>query len=236
MANATAWSAGRSGVRLIVLGRQGAGKGTQCARLASRLAVPHLSTGDLFRAEIAADTALGAMLDRYVTSGELVPDEIVLDVVAARLGARSNRARGYLLDGFPRTAAQAQALFEVLGADAADLAVEIDVPVDVVLPRLASRRVCADCAAVTNVTLEHPDVACPSCGGALQRRADDHPDAIARRLAGYDEQAAPLLGWFRRQGLLVQVNGVGPPDDVHDRLVAAVASRLPVVRSDVLSG
>ena len=230
MANATAWSAGRSGVRLIVLGRQGAGKGTQCARLASRLEVPHLSTGDLFRAEIAAGSVLGSTLDRYVASGELVPDEIVLDVVAARLGARHNRARGYLLDGFPRTAAQAQALFEVLGADAADLAVEIDVPVDVVLPRLASRRVCAACATVTNLTVEQPGGACRSCGGALQQRADDHPDAIARRLAAYDEQAAPLLGWFRQQGLLISVEGVGRPDDVHERLVAAVASRLPAVR------
>lgn len=230
MANATAWSAGRSGVRLIVLGRQGAGKGTQCARLASRLEVPHLSTGDLFRAEIAARSPLGVTLDRFVTSGDLVPDEIVLDVVAARLGARGTRARGYLLDGFPRTAAQAQALFEVLGADAADLAVEIDVPTEIVLPRLASRRVCAGCAAVTNVHTEEPGGACRSCGGALERRADDHPDAIARRLAAYDAQATPLLGWFRNQGLLVTVDGIGPPDDVHERLVAAVACRLPAVR------
>lgn len=134
MAAAFAGSGRQSAPRLIVLGRQGAGKGTQCARLATRLAIPHLSTGDLFRAEIASGTDLGVVVDRYVAAGELVPDDIVLDVVAARLGDNAQRALGYLLDGFPRTEAQIQALFEVLGADAAELAVEIDVPAEDVLP------------------------------------------------------------------------------------------------------
>ena len=217
--------------RLIVLGRQGAGKGTQCARLAAHLGIHHVSTGDLFRAEIDAGTALGRALDRYVVAGELVPDEVVLDDVAGQLGTASVRAAGYLLDGFPRTLAQGQALFEVLGAGAADLALEIDVPVEVVKTRLATRRVCTDCGAVTSVADVLADLPCEGCQGRLVRRADDEPEAIVRRLELYDEQAGPLLLWLESQGLLVTVDGVGDPDDVHDRIVAAVSERLPVVRT-----
>jgi adenylate kinase len=215
--------------RLIVLGRQGAGKGTQCARLASRLGVGHLSTGDLFRAEIAARTVLGRQLDRYVAAGELVPDDVVLDVVAAHLGSAELRAQGYLLDGFPRTLAQGQALFEVLGAGAADLALEIDVAVEVVGERLAARRTCRACRAI--VAARPGQRRCDACGGALERRADDHPDAIARRLALYDEQSGPLLVWLDSQGILVTVDGIGHPDDVHERIFGAVAQRVPAVRA-----
>jgi adenylate kinase len=216
--------------RLIVLGRQGAGKGTQCARLAGRLGISHVSTGDLFRSEMRAGTALGRELATYVESGELVPDEVVLDVVAASLGTRAARAEGYLLDGFPRTLAQGQALFEVLGADAADLALEIDVPVDVVSARLLARRVCVDCGSITAV-VDELDQRCGPCGGVLERRRDDHPDAIHRRLALYDEQSGPLLVWLDDQGLLVTVDGVGDHDEVHDRVFASVAARIPAVRA-----
>jgi adenylate kinase len=214
--------------RLIVLGRQGAGKGTQCSRLASRLGIGHLSTGDLFRAEIAAGTALGRELDRYVATGELVPDDVVLDVVATNLGSAELRAQGYLLDGFPRTLAQAQALFEVLGANAADLALEIDVPVDVVSRRLAARRSCTACRAI--VAARPGQRRCDTCGGPLERRADDHAEVIERRLARYEEQAGPLLVWLDSQGILVTVDGVGHPDDVHDRVFDAVARRVPAVQ------
>ena len=216
--------------KLIVLGRQGAGKGTQCTRLAQSLGVPHVSTGDLFRAEIKSGSALGRELDSYVSSGALVPDEVVLDVLASRLGDRTARARGYLLDGFPRTLAQGQALFEVLGADAADLAVEIDVPRAVVEERLLARRICGDCGTITAVVDGAPASPCDDCGGELVRRDDDTPEAIARRLDLYDEQALPLLTWLDSQGILASVDGRGRPDDVHDRLVAAVADRLPHLR------
>jgi adenylate kinase len=215
--------------RLIVLGRQGAGKGTQCARLAARLGVGHLSTGDLFRAEIAAHTPLGRQLDRYVAAGELVPDDVVLDVVAAHLGSSELRAHGYLLDGFPRTLAQGQALFEVLGAGAADLALEIDVPLEVVSERLAARRTCSACRAI--VAAREGQRRCDACGGVLERRADDHPDAIARRLSLYDEQSGPLLVWLDSQGILVTVDGTGQPDDVHEQIFGAVAQRVPAVRA-----
>lgn len=225
--------------RLIVLGRQGAGKGTQCARLAARLGISHVSTGDLFRAEIGSGSKLGRELASYVNEGELVPDDVVLDVVARKLGSSSTRAGGYLLDGFPRTLAQGQALFEVLGGGAADLALEIDVPVDVVVRRLACRRICVDCHAITAVDGDDDDddrashQRCPDCDGPLERRDDDRPDAIARRLSLYDEQAGPLLVWFDAQGILESINGNGDPDDVHERIVATVARRVPMVRSRV---
>jgi len=217
--------------RLIVLGRQGAGKGTQCARLADRLGIRHVSTGDLFRHEITAGTTLGRAIERYVANGELVPDAVVLDVVSANLGGADARREGYLLDGFPRTLAQGQALFEVLGADAADLALEIDVPVEVVVDRLSHRKVCVDCDA--SATDADPLARCVECGGRLQRRSDDHPEAIARRLSLYDEQAGALLLWLDSQGLLVTVDGVGDPDDVHDRVIDAVATRIPEVRTRI---
>jgi adenylate kinase len=217
--------------RLIVLGRQGAGKGTQCSRLADRLGISHVSTGDLMREEIARRSPLGRQIERFVAIGDLVPDEIVLDLVATNLGDAASRAPGYLLDGFPRTLAQGQALFEVLGAGAADLAVEIDVPSEVVRARLEARRMCAMCGHVTSVTPGDEARLCSECNGVLTRRADDRPEAIARRLAVYDQQATPLLLWLDGQGLLETVDGNADPDLVHDRIVAAVSARLPAVRA-----
>jgi adenylate kinase len=214
------------GPRLIVLGRQGAGKGTQCARLATHLGIPHISTGDLFRAAIAAATPLGRRAQSYVDRGALVPDDLVLDLVAAHLGGGEARRQGYLLDGFPRTLSQGQALFEVLGTGAADVAIELDVPTRAVLPRLAARRVCRDCGTVTASPDGIPTVTCPTCAGTAVRRDDDTDDAIARRLALYDEESAPLLLWLADRGLLVTVDGTGHPDDVFDRLTAVVGTRV----------
>jgi len=218
------------GPRVIVLGRQGAGKGTQCARLATHLGVPHISTGDLFRTAIADDTPIGRKAQAFVDRGALVPDELVLDLVAAHLGGTETRRQGYLLDGFPRTVAQGQALFEVLGAAAADLAVEIDVRTADVLPRLAARRVCRSCGTVTSAP-HAEEISCPACGGIATRRDDDTDEAIAQRLALYDEQSGPLLVWLADQGILVTVDGLGSPDDVFDRLRAAVQPRLSRLRA-----
>ena len=219
-----------TGPRVIVLGRQGAGKGTQCTRLANHLGVPHISTGDLFRAAIAADTPLGRQAHSYVERGALVPDELVLDLVAAHLGGPEARKVGYLLDGFPRTLAQGQALFEVLGAGAADLAVELHVPTAAVLPRLVARRVCEACGAVTAAPDGDATVPCPACGGRAVRREDDTDEAIARRLTLYDEESTPLLVWLAEQGLLVTVDGLGDPDEVFARIAAATESRLARLR------
>jgi adenylate kinase len=213
-----------TGPKVIVLGRQGAGKGTQCVRLATHLGVPHISTGDLFRAAIAAGTPFGIRAQEYVNRGALVPDDLVLDLVSHELGSTESRRDGYLLDGFPRTLAQGQALFEVLGAGAADLAVELDVATDDVLPRLAMRRVCGECGNVT--TADEESVPCPLCDGTATRRADDTDEAIAHRLSLYDRQSGPLLVWLAEQGLLVTVDGLGSPDVVFDRLRRAVEPRL----------
>ncbi len=216
--------------RLIVLGRQGAGKGTQCARLAARLSVPHVSTGDLFRAEAADGTEIGRRAAAYLDAGALVPDDLVLDLVAGRLGGPDARALGYLLDGFPRTLAQGQALFEVLGSGAADIAVELHVPTSVVLPRLAARRVCQDCGANSRAGPGDPDVTkCDQCGGTVTRRTDDTDEAIHRRLATYDRESRPLLDWLDDRDLLVRVDGVGDPDVVHQRLLDAVRNRIPAI-------
>ena len=211
--------------RIIVLGRQGAGKGTQCSRLACRLGVPHISTGDLFRAEVAAATPLGRKAGGYLERGALVPDEIVLDLVAARLGSTDARAAGYLLDGFPRTLSQGQALFEVLGSSAADRAIELHVPTEVVLPRLAARRVCDRCGTSTTVAPGAAEPPCP-CGGTFVRRADDTDEAIATRLALYDTETGPLVAWLDGIGVLTTVDGTGRPDVVAERMVAAVADLL----------
>lgn len=216
--------------RLIVLGRQGAGKGTQCARLAARLGVPHVSTGDLFRAEAAAGTELGLRAAQYLEAGNLVPDELVLELVASRLGGPQGRAAGYLLDGFPRTLPQGQALFEVLGAEAVDVAVELHVPTSVVLPRLEARRVCYDCGATSSARPGDPEIGiCGRCGGKVGRRTDDNEQAIRRRLAAYERQSRPLLKWLEEMRLLVRVDGIGDPDTVHHRMVEAVRAKVPVV-------
>ncbi len=216
--------------RLIVLGRQGAGKGTQGAILADRLGVPHVSTGNMFRAEVAARTPLGQRVGRYLDEGALVPDDLVLELVAAHLGGTEARAAGYLLDGFPRTLGQGQALFSVLGPDAVDLAIDLAVPTEVVLPRLAARRVCEACGAGTTVAPGTPDsTSCEACGGRLVRRADDTDEAIAMRLALYDEETGPLLAWLDEIGLLTVVDGVGTPTEVAERMAAASAAHLPGV-------
>jgi adenylate kinase len=216
----------RRGPRLAVLGRQGAGKGTQCALLAARMGVPHLSTGDLFRDQVEADTPLGRKVAGYLEAGELAPDEVVLDVVMLAL---ASAPEGYLLDGFPRNLAQACALLEAAD-DALDVAVELVVPSAVVLPRLAARRVCRSCG-TTYVTPEGgPEITtCRVCGGKVARRADDTKAAIRRRLAAYDEQTRPLLVWLADRGLLLSVDGVAEPEVVHERVVRALRSRLAAV-------
>lgn len=209
--------------RLIVLGKQGAGKGTQCVRLSRHYVVPHISTGDMLRAAVKSGTPLGLEARRFMDAGELIPDEIVLRMVAERLDTDDTKLRGFVLDGFPRTVVQAERLDEILEPVAIDCVVYLDVATEVVLKRLAGRRVCVDCGA--NYSVDAPprvDWICDICGGEVVQRPDDTEAAIKRRLDLYDAQTAPLVDRYTAAGKLVLVAGNGAPDAVTDRLVRAV--------------
>jgi adenylate kinase len=212
-----------SGVRLLVLGKQGAGKGTQAVRIARHYGVPHISTGDMFRAAAAARTQFGLKAKEFMKRGELVPDDIVIGVVAERLAKDDAVDDGFVLDGFPRTRMQAEELQRLLGPGGLDAAADIDVPTDVVLRRLSGRRVCRTCGATYHV--EKPpkvDWLCDRDGGDVVQREDDKPEAIERRLELYEQETGPLLDFYEGLGVLVIVDGVGELDDVFNRILDAV--------------
>ena len=212
--------------RLVLLGKQGAGKGTQAKRLAEHYEISHLSTGDMFREQAAQGTAFGLEAKRYMDEGDLVPDDIVIGVVEECLAPGGPLGNGFVLDGFPRTLHQAKELDRVLG-DQLDLALNIDVPYEVVLDRLAGRRVCENCQRVYHVNMPPTrDWICDTCGGNVVQRDDDKPEAIDRRLQLYDQETVPIIDYYRDRGLLQVVDGVGEGDDVFERLVKAVDARV----------
>lgn len=214
------------GARLIILGRQGAGKGTQCVRLSRHYVVPHISTGDMLRAAAREGTELGKAAKQVMDAGGLVGDEIMIGLVAERLDKPDASTRGYILDGFPRTVAQAQALDQITANKPIHVVIDLDVPREIVLERISSRRVCRDCG--TNYRSEGDDPSpwiCDVCGGDVQQRADDTPDSVNRRLDLYETQTAPLIEYFSSRGALAVVNGVGHPDHVFKRLTDAVEAR-----------
>ena len=214
------------GVRLVVLGKQGAGKGTQCVRLSHHYVVPHVSTGDMLRQEVKAQTPFGLKAKKLMDDGELIPDDQIMELVRSRLTERDARARGFILDGFPRTLAQADQLDEIVSPDHLDLAIDLEVPTAVVLKRLASRRVCVDCG--TNYSVAAPpsvNWTCDVCGGEVVQREDDTEEAIRRRLELYERATAPLLERYEREGLLARVDGTGTADAVTRRCVQAIEER-----------
>ncbi|MFN8035035.1 MAG: adenylate kinase [Acidimicrobiia bacterium] len=212
------------GPRLVLLGKQGAGKGTQAVRLAEHYGLTHLSTGELFRAAARSGTAFGLEAKRFMDDGELVPDDIVVGVVEERFSDNGGLVeRGFVLDGFPRTAPQAKELTRVLAGSPLDATVELDVPMGVVLDRLAGRRVCEQCGATYHVNLPPTDPwQCDNCGGAVVQREDDTEAAVMRRLEIYETETVPIRELYREEGLLVTVDGTGDGDAVFERLVAAV--------------
>ncbi len=216
------------GVRLVILGRQGAGKGTQCMRLARHYVVPHVSTGDIFRASVKAGSEFGLRADEFMRAGKLVPDEIVVGVVRERLCQRDARARGFILDGFPRTADQAEALDEMLVLEGMPLDVTIDLEIaeEDALTRLAARRVCSTCATIYS-TSRPPAInwTCDNCGGEVVQRQDDTEEAIRKRLADYNELTTPLIEWYTERHSLVHIQALGTPDEVLARLVCAIDNR-----------
>ena len=211
---------------LVVLGKQGAGKGTQCKRLAERYSIPHVSTGDMLRAAVKAGTPVGRDGAAVLEAGTLVSDDLVNRLVEERF-TQPDAAGGALLDGFPRTFAQAEALETILGEDGVKLCVNLDVPVELVTQRLSARRVCVDCGAIyTDTDPEAVSGVCSVCGGQVIQRADDQPEAIRSRLEVYERDTAPLLDFYRERGLLVSVDGSRAPDDVTADIVAVIGERL----------
>ena len=211
------------GARLIILGRQGSGKGTQCVRLSRHFVVPHISTGDMLRAAVREGTPLGRTAKEVIESGRLVGDEIMVGLVEDRLGRDDARTRGYILDGFPRTVGQASELDRITAVQPIDVVLDLDVPRTVVLERISSRRVCRDCGTnyVASGTARGLEI-CEVCGGDVMQRDDDTPDAINRRLDLYEEQTSPLIEYYQRAGKLVVIDGTGSPDAVFALLTAAV--------------
>src|SRR6476620_8265739 len=211
------------GARLILLGRQGAGQDTQCLRLSRHYVVPHISTGDTLRAAVRERTEPGLMAKEVMDAGGLVGDDIMIGIVDDRLRRPDAETRGYILDGFPRTVAQAEALDKITIERPIQVVIDLDVPRDIVLARISARRVCRDCG--TNYTatgFERQPWICEVCGGDVMQRGDDTPEAVNRRLDLYETQTAPLIEYYESQSRLVVVDGVGDADDVFGRLAASV--------------
>ncbi len=212
------------GARLILLGRQGAGKGTQCVRLSRQFVVPHISTGDMLRMAEREGSELGRTAKLVMDSGGLVGDEIMVGLIRERLSQPDAVGRGYILDGFPRTVPQAVALDEITADLPIDVVIDLDVPREMVLNRLSARRVCRDCG--TNYVssgIEKLPWICEVCGGDVMRRDDDTPEAIMHRLDLYEEQTAPLIDFYQSNGRLTIIDGVASADEVSRRITEAVA-------------
>lgn len=207
-------------MNIILMGPPGAGKGTQAVRIASKYQIPHISTGDMFRAAVKAGTPLGEKAKSYMDQGLLVPDDVTIGIVRERLSA-PDCLNGFLLDGFPRTLAQAEALDQNLQADQQiDTVLNIDVPVDELVKRLTGRRVCKACGATYHVEFNPPakDGTC-DCGAELYQRADDQVATVENRLAVYFRQTEPLIAYYGQQHKLVSVDGTESIDQVFASIV-----------------
>lgn len=215
-------------MRLVFMGPPGAGKGTQAKAVAEHYGVPHVSSGDIFRAEIERSSPLGTKIKSYLASGTLVPDEITVQAVTGRLAADDCRS-GWLLDGFPRTTGQAQALDKALASSGAALSavVLLDVDADVIVRRMSGRRVCPRCGRSYHIVHIPPrtDGKCDACGTDLVMRDDDRPETVRQRLETYRKQTEPLIEYYAGRGVLVRVDGNGTPDEVRARLFAQLKDR-----------
>lgn len=207
-------------MKMIFLGPPGAGKGTIADLAVSALGLSHISTGDLFRAAVKNETELGLKVKGIMASGGLVPDELTIELVRERL-AQSDAAKGWILDGFPRTIPQAEALEQIAGVDKV---VNFDVADAIVVRRLSGRRVCRSCGKIYHVANMPPakEGICDVDGGELYTRDDDKEDAIKVRLETYRAQTAPLIDWYGKRGKLLTIDGVGDPKDVLGRLMLAI--------------
>ncbi|MFF0293484.1 adenylate kinase [Kitasatospora sp. NPDC004615] len=213
-------------MRIVLVGPPGAGKGTQAHVLAKTLSIPHISTGDLFRANISQGTPLGVEAKAYMDAGRLVPDEVTIGMAKDRM-LQEDAANGFLLDGFPRNLGQAEALDAFLTEQgiALDGVLDLEVPEDEVVKRIAGRRLCRKNGAhVFHVAYNPPKTegVCDECGGELYQRSDDTEEAVRVRLEEYHSKTEPIIGYYQEQGLLVTISALGKVDEVTERAVAAL--------------
>ena len=208
-------------MRMIFIGPPGAGKGTQAARLVDRYAIPHISTGDMFRAAVKAGTPLGKKASEYMSAGKLVPDEVTIGLVRERI-AQDDAREGFLLDGFPRTVPQAEALREALNADGVtlDSVLLLEVPDQLIVDRITGRRSDPETGTIYHLVFNPPPA---EVVDRLVHRKDDTEDACRSRLEAYHAQTAPLVPFYDAEGLLARVDGVGKPDEVTERIIRALA-------------
>ena len=213
-------------MRLVFLGAPGVGKGTQAEMVAAKLAIPKISTGDLLRTGVAQKTTLGLEAQQYMTRGELVPDNVVIGLVAEKISS-SECEKGFILDGFPRTILQADALSGILQEQEAtlDRVIYFVIPREEVVKRLSGRRSCSACSAVYHVDYVPPKQAgrCDECGAALVQRSDDKRETVESRLVVYEEQTAPLIDYYQEKHVLAELDGTGSVDEVQERLSALLS-------------
>lgn len=210
-------------MKMVLLGPPGAGKGTQAMLIQKKFGSPHISSGDLLRASVRHETELGRVAKQYMDRGELVPDQLVVEMLEERVG-REDCRQGFILDGFPRNVAQADALDRMLAGQShrLDHVVSLTVPSEDLVCRLSGRRTCRECGAMFHVTFDaprRPDF-CDHCGGALMQRSDDREEVIRARLEVYDRETAPLLDYYRERQVLREVPGVGTPDEIFHAILA----------------
>ncbi|MEV4438423.1 adenylate kinase [Streptomyces sp. NPDC049577] len=213
-------------MRIVLVGPPGAGKGTQAAYLAKNLAIPHISTGDLFRANISQGTPLGQKAQEYMRAGQLVPDEVTIGMAKDRM-EQADAEGGFLLDGFPRNLVQAEALDEILKADGMqlDAVLDLEVPEDEVVKRIAGRRMCRkDSSHIFHVVYNPPKAegVCDICGGELYQREDDSEETVRERLEVYHTQTEPIIDYYKAQGLVVTISALGKVAEVTQRAMEAL--------------
>ena len=214
-------------MKIIMLGAPGAGKGTQAKQIADKYSIPHTSTGDIFRANIKNGTELGKKAKQYMDQGALVPDELTCDLVMDRL-QQDDCKNGFVLDGFPRTIPQAEALDAALGKinEKMDYAIDVDVPDENIVNRMSGRRACLNCGATYHLISIPPKVEgiCDRCGSEIVLREDDKPETVQKRLKVYHEQTQPLIDYYKNQGILKSVDGTQPMDEVFKAIVTILGA------------
>lgn len=214
-------------MKIIMLGAPGAGKGTQAKRIAEKYGIPHISTGDIFRANIKGGTELGMKAKAFMDQGQLVPDEITIGMLLDRIH-EADCANGYVLDGFPRTIPQAESLTKALAemGEAIDYAINVDVPDSAIVSRMGGRRACVNCGATYHVEFNAPkqEGVCDVCGEKLILREDDKPETVQNRLTVYHEQTQPLIDYYQKAGVLAEVDGTQDMDQVFTDIVSVLGA------------